>query len=183
MKTIDIHGKPYVTVSERVKYFRGGQYEGWSITTEIISADENHAIIKASVLDQNNEVISTGHAFELKQNTGINKTSHLENCETSAVGRALAFLGIGIDGGIASLDEIISARQTEYIQKLLYLASISDEDREKIEQNLTTMTTADAEQVIRFLQSNQLDPIESGANYKMRDIHKKLDKVMKDPKK
>ena len=183
MKTIEIHGRPYVTVSERVKYFRGGKYDNWSITTEIIQADENIAIVKAIISDLDGRVISTGHAFETKQNTGINKTSHLENCETSAVGRALAFMGIGIDGGIASLDEIISARQTEYIQKLLDLAAISEEDREKIEQNLTTMTTGDAEQVIRFLQSNQLDPIESGANYKQGDIHKRLDKIMSDPKK
>ena len=184
METIKIHGRDYVTVSERVKFFRSrDEYRGWSIITECIRGTMEDALFICRVTDQENEVMSTGHAYEVAGTSNINKTSHVENCETSAVGRALAFLGIGIDGGIASLDEILSARQMEYITKLLDLASISDADREKIEKNLTTMTTNDAEQVIRFLQSNQLDPIESGTNYSQRDIQKRLDDIEKDPKK
>jgi len=182
METIKIHGKDYVTVSERVKFFREN-FQGWTIKTKIVRYLKDECVFRAMILDQEGEVMSTGHAHEVKTEKGINSNSYLENCETSAVGRALAFLGIGIDGGIASLDEIISARQTEYIVKLLDLASISEEDREKVEKNLTTMTTKDAESVIKFLQANQLDPIESGASYSQKDINKRLDKIDKDPKK
>ena len=49
------------------------------------------------------------HAYEKEGSTFINKTSYIENCETSAVGRALGFLGIGIDGSVASADEVKTA--------------------------------------------------------------------------
>ena len=184
METIKIHGKDYVTVSERVKWFRlNKEFAAWSIVTELINFEADIVIMKASILDQEGGVISTGHAYEKITDKGINQTSHLENAETSAVGRSLAFLGLGIDGGIASIDEILSARQYEYIEKLMMQSSISQEDRDRLEMKLTTMTTKDAEDVIKYLQSHQLDPIESGMNYKQGDIQKKLDKIDKDPKK
>jgi hypothetical protein len=181
METIKIHGKEYVTVSERVKHFNK-HYKG-SIQTYIVEISDNHCVMEARIVDGDDVVIRTGHAREERSEKGINSSSFVENCETSAVGRALGFLGIGIDGGIASLDEILSARQYEYITKLLDLASITDQDREKIESNLKTMTTGDAEQVIRFLQIHLLDPIESGAGYSQKDINKRLDDIDSDPKK
>lgn len=182
MKTIDIHGKKYVTVNERVKYFRE-QFEGFSIVTEVIIANDKLAIVKCSITDPESQVISTGHAYETVTNKGINATSHLENCETSAVGRALGFMGIGIDGGIASLDEILSASTSQYIQKLLLSSSVSDEDREKIEDNLLTMTAEDAQRVIKFLNAHQLDPITQGRGYSQADISNKLDDIDKDERK
>ena len=181
MQTIDIHGKKYVTVSERVKHFNK-HYKG-RICTDIVEISDNNCVMVCRLLDENGDVMRTGHAREERTDKGINSSSFVENCETSAVGRALGFLGIGIDGGIASLDEILSARQHEYITKLLDLASISEEDREKIEKNLASMTTGDAEQVIKFLQSHQLDPIQSGAGYNQKDINRKLDSIESDPKK
>ena len=47
--------------------------------------------------------------MRVKSSSNINKTSYVENCETSAVGRALAILGIGIDTSIASANEVEDA--------------------------------------------------------------------------
>jgi len=110
MKTIDIKGKPYVTVNERLKYFRGeNAYKGWQLVTSIVNADADMCLIKAEVIDDDGRVVSTGHAYEESANGFINKTSHVENCETSAVGRALGNLGIGIDDSVASFEEVANA--------------------------------------------------------------------------
>jgi len=109
-KTTNIRGKQYVEVNERIKFFRQEeQYNGWSITTNIEHINDNEVVMCTSILDTNGNVISTGHAHEVKGSTNINKTSHIENCETSAVGRALAMLGIGIDTSIASANEVETA--------------------------------------------------------------------------
>uniref|UniRef100_A0A6M3J1F2 Uncharacterized protein n=1 Tax=viral metagenome TaxID=1070528 RepID=A0A6M3J1F2_9ZZZZ len=110
MKTINIKGKEYVPVAERIKYFRAAEeYKNWRIITEIISMDEKRVVMKASVLNQDGIVISTGHAYEDYGSTFINKTSYLEVCETSASGRALGLLGIGIDESIAAAEEVVNA--------------------------------------------------------------------------
>ena len=107
-KTVNIKGKEYVEVNERVKYFRQN-YKGWSIETELISNSNGVCDFKAIIKDENGVVKSTGHAYEKESSSFINKTSYIENCETSAVGRALGFLGIGIDTSIASGDEVTNA--------------------------------------------------------------------------
>ena len=110
MKTIDIKGKPYVTVNERLKYFRDEDaFRGWQLITTVINADSDMCLMKAEIIDDDGRVVSTGHAFEESANGFINKTSHVENCETSAVGRALGNLGIGIDDSVASFEEVANA--------------------------------------------------------------------------
>ena len=87
MKTIDIKGTPYVTVNSRLTYFREN-YKDYRLISEITNMDDKSCTIKASVLNEKGEVIATGYAHE-KDGVGfINKTSHVENCETSAWGRA-----------------------------------------------------------------------------------------------
>lgn len=108
LKTINIHGKNYVEVNERIKYFREN-YKGWSLTSELIDLTENRCVIKASVTDEKDKVIATGIAYEVMGSSYINKTSFIENCETSAWGRALGNLGIGIDTSIASAFEVNNA--------------------------------------------------------------------------
>lgn len=115
LPTIDIKGKQYVTVDARVEAFWKFCPTG-SIVTEIISDDGNRCVIKATVDDGEGHKV-TGHAFEVQSASYINKTSYLENCETSAVGRALGFLGIGSNGSIASADEVSAAIQQQEAQK------------------------------------------------------------------
>ena len=109
-KTTNIKGKEYVEVNERIKYFRlAEQYKGWCLCSEVIHLDENSCVIKATICDENGVQKATGFAQEDKSSSYINKTSYVENCETSAWGRALANLGIGIDTSIASSNEVSMA--------------------------------------------------------------------------
>jgi hypothetical protein len=108
LKTINIHGKNYVEVNERIKYFREN-YKGWSLISELIDLTENRCVIKASITNEKDKVIATGIAYEVMGSSYINKTSFIENCETSAWGRALGNLGIGIDTSIASAFEVNNA--------------------------------------------------------------------------
>lgn len=109
LKTINIHGKQYVEVSERVRYIREA-HPDFRIVTELISMDGDSCLFKASLLNQDDEVLATGHAYEEKSSSRINKTSHVENCETSAVGRCLAMYGVGIENSIASANEVLNAK-------------------------------------------------------------------------
>jgi len=109
-KTTNIKGKAYVEVNERIKYFReSGNYNGWSLSSEVVHLDENSCVIRAEIRDENWVLRATGFAQEDKSSSFINKTSYVENCETSAWGRALANLGIGIDTSIASSNEVSMA--------------------------------------------------------------------------
>ena len=109
-KTVNIRGKKYVEVKERVKYFRQEKtFEGWTIATEFPLLHDDQCMCKAVVADTAGRVIATGHAHEVQANGNINKTSYIENCETSAIGRALAVMGIGVDDSMASAGEVSDA--------------------------------------------------------------------------
>ena len=100
IKKTDIKGKKYAEVSERILAFRKLNPNG-RIITEIIDKTENDVTIKATIYDENENELATGYASEVKKGL-VNSISMLENCETSAIGRALGFCGFGIDNGIAS---------------------------------------------------------------------------------
>lgn len=111
-KAVDIKGKQYVLVADRVLYFNEIYTDG-SIRTKILSDfDSDRIIVKATVcpnMSSEKPRIFVGHAQEVVGDGYINKTSALENAETSAVGRALAMMGIGVIESIASVDEIHKA--------------------------------------------------------------------------
>ena len=115
--TTDIKGKEYVQVNERVKAFRKLYPTGY-ILTEMISHDNGMCVMKATVgfyvyQEDGSRIrhdLAYGEAYEKEGNGYINKTSYIENCETSAVGRALGFAGIGIDVSIASSEEVENAQ-------------------------------------------------------------------------
>ena len=109
-KTTNIRGKQYVEVNERIKFFRQeDEYKNWTISTEFTAMDSEMCVCKCIIADPNQRVIATGHAHEERSASHINKTSYVENCETSAIGRALAMMGIGIDTSIASANEVTDA--------------------------------------------------------------------------
>jgi len=108
LKTISIMGKPYVTVNSRLKYFRE-EFIGYKLLSEVLSNENGKCLIKATILDDKNIAVATGHGFEDESKGNINKTSYVENCETSAWGRALGNLGIGIDNEVRSYEEMTNA--------------------------------------------------------------------------
>ena len=116
MKTIDIKGKDYVPVTERLIYFKKHN-PNWIIITEIIKLDQQFVLMKASVIDSEGITRTTAHAYEKENSSFINKTSYIENCETSAVGRALGIMGIGIDTSLASADEVANAVENQKKQR------------------------------------------------------------------
>lgn len=110
-KAVKIQGRDYILVSDRVLFFNEN-YPNGSIVTELLSRPEETTIVmKATVWPDvtKSTRFFTGHAQEIVGEGYINKTSALENAETSAVGRALGFMGIGVIESIASADEIVKA--------------------------------------------------------------------------
>jgi hypothetical protein len=113
IETINIKGKQYATVDSRVQFFRE-QFPTWSIETDypVLDLENNVCVCRAVVKDENGKVMADGYAHEWKDKPGsmVNKTSYIENAQTSAVGRALGFIGIGINGmGIATAEEVKTA--------------------------------------------------------------------------
>lgn len=113
IKTTDIKGKEYAEVNQRIKVFRMLYPEGF-IRTQLISNENGICVMKAEV-GISNYVMASGTAYEKEDSSFINKTSYIENCETSAVGRALGMLGIGIDTSIASYEEVSNAINNQTI--------------------------------------------------------------------
>ena len=110
LKTINIRGNEYVTVSERVRYFNE-HYKSGSLFTKIIDRSDGVILMKAIVIPdiEKPKRVFTAYAQEVKGKGMVNSTSYIENCETSAIGRALGFMGIGVESSIASADEVSNA--------------------------------------------------------------------------
>lgn len=108
IKPVDIKGKDYAQVNDRIKAFRELCPNG-TITTDIIELANGVVTMKATVYDEEGKILGTGLAQEKESSSYINKTSYIENCETSAVGRALGFAGIGVDGSMCSAEELVNA--------------------------------------------------------------------------
>ena len=105
--TTSIKGKDYAEVNQRIKAFRM-VYPTGSIETDLLSNENGICIFKATVWN-GNTILGEGTAYEKEGSSFINKTSYIENCETSAVGRALGMAGFGIDVSIASAEEVQNA--------------------------------------------------------------------------
>ena len=118
-QTISIHGKSYATVALRIAIARRVLGTALDIVTKIVSIDKETVVMQSDIYVDGQHV-STGHSEEKRNSSKINQTSALENCETSATGRALAFLGF-ISDGIASAEEVSTAimQQDKKIQTAL----------------------------------------------------------------
>lgn len=116
IQTTPIKGNDYAAVAQRVKAFRMVYPDGFILTHEV--CDENGVVkYKCEVgyyaEDGAKIVLATGSARESQNASYINKTSYIENCETSAVGRALGFAGFGIETSICSADELAGALEKQ----------------------------------------------------------------------
>ena len=125
---VKIHGKEYKTVALRVNEFRE-EHQSFGIDTDVVCNAEL-VVIKATITNPEGRVIATGYAEEMRGSTQINKTSALENCETSAIGRALACFGFAGEE-YASANEVTGAIHQQEVDKakqelIDYNASLRD---------------------------------------------------------
>lgn len=174
LPTVNIKGKKYVTVNDRLKYFREN-HAGFSLETEVIEVTDEHALMRAVIRDDKQNLVATGVAREVRTDSSsfVNKTSYVENCETSAWGRALANFGIGIDETVASADEVVNAINTNdhskkpvgkpaYIEEIKQLCSDLDIDPQTVYQSMTAglePNQAQATQVIATLKKKLSDKL------------------------
>lgn len=107
INTTPIKGKEYAEVNQRIKAFRMLYPEGF-ITTDLKYLDNGMCVIHARC-GVGEQTLGEGTAYEMESSSFINKTSYIENCETSAVGRALGMAGFGIDTSVCSADELSNA--------------------------------------------------------------------------
>jgi hypothetical protein len=158
-KTTKIKGKEYVDVNQRLLFFRSDQaYAGWSIESELIDLQPDHCCIKAIIRDPDGRIRATGHAQEDRTSTVINKTSYVENCETSAFGRCLAALGIGIETSIASANEVELAMAQQ--------ANLDDlTDRLDLQTNYPNYITVDSVLKSQFEKLVQMLPMSEQSKY------------------
>lgn len=135
MPKIPVKGKNYAMVPARVQAFRMMCPDGY-IGTEIVDMHDGVVTMQATVKDETGKVLATGLAQEKETSNYINKTSYIENCETSAVGRALGMLGLGSDEQMASAEELCNAITQQTDKKL---KSQIDEDAKFTAQAIATI--------------------------------------------
>lgn len=160
IKTTDIKGKDYAEVNQRIKAFRMVYPEG-TIETEMLSNENGLCIFRAMVKNVD-LVLGTGTAYEKESSSFINKTSYIENCETSAVGRALGMAGFGIDTSGASYEEVSNAVLNQDVRKA---------SPKQIEILARTYT---GDKLIKLLSVNGLEKLEDMPMAKASEIIEKL---------
>ena len=163
MNKIQIHGKDYVMVKDRIIFFNDNCPNG-SIITES-KATDNSFIFKSKITPdvENPSRYFTGHAEEIIGSSQINKTSALENCETSAWGRALANLGIGLDTSVASYEEVANA-----VKQQATPASKPKLDEDKFNNMLKAIEAGKADAVKAKMPSYDIE------DYQMKILKSKL---------
>ncbi len=162
IKTTAIKGKDYAEVNQRIKAFRMVYPEG-CIMTEMKSNENGVCIFEASIYTgTDNILIATGHAYEKEGSSFINETSYIENCETSAVGRALGMAGFGIDTSVASYEEVGNAMANQNVRKA------SPKQIEVLKRAYV------GENMVKLLESNGLKAIEEMPMEKASELIGKL---------
>ncbi len=144
LKTTDIKGKAYTEVNQRILGFRQ-LYPNGTIETEMLSNENGVCVMKATVKDDAGKILSIGHAFESQNSSYINKTSFVENCETSAIGRALGVLGIGAETSIASKEEMEKVEDADMYKHNIFKVKerVQILYTQKMKEGLTTKEIAD----------------------------------------
>lgn len=178
-KSVDIKGKAYTEVNQRIKAFRMLHPNG-RIETNIEKLDDKICLFKASIYDKDGHLLGTGTAYEVQGSTFINKTSYIENAETSAVGRALGMCGFGIDASLASADEVINAinnqnpnKQADIDYRQIYINTCQKNGIDPVQyakQHNITKQTTDEEYQKAIQAINKQQAINKNKTVQMSDI-------------
>jgi len=147
--------KDYAEVNQRVKAFRM-VYPHGRISTEMLSNENGVCVFKATVYC-GEQILAEGTAYEKESSSFINKTSYIENCETSAVGRALGFAGFGIDTSIASAEEVQNALKN---QEPPAAPAVVDERKATEKQIEILSKTYKGANLEKLLKANELEKLE-----------------------
>jgi hypothetical protein len=190
MKTVKIKGKDYVPVNERILYLKNN-FE-YSIATEYWYYPERLMwVVKATLTIDTLSYTGLAQEIESSNYKEVNHTSALENAETSAVGRACAMAGIGIETGIASADEVnkalnrivepvdeIGEEARMYLTTLLEQTTYDEVGKERLAMRIESLKTkAEYDKALLNLEMNKIqdkDRIAMGMPYNQSDITKHL---------
>lgn len=153
IKTTDIKGKDYAEVNQRIKAYRM-VYPNGTIRTKLAKLENGICVFMAEVTNNEGDVIATGTAYEKENSTYINKTSYIENCETSAVGRALGMAGFGIDTSVASAEEVANAIKNQDEDKKVIMAT---EKQKELIRNM--FTTDEIKNILTELKKSKLSEL------------------------
>lgn len=172
IQTTDIKGKAYSEVPQRIKAFRMVYPTGF-IISDMISNENGVCIFKTSVgyyaEDESMIVLGTGMAYEKEGSTFINKTSYIENCETSSVGRALGMAGFGIDVSVASAEEVQNAIANQEPQ---------NEERKATPKQIEFLSKVyTGENLEKLLSANNIKSLEEMSMTKASDLIGKIKKT------
>lgn len=172
IQTIDIQGKQYAEVAQRIKAFRMCFPEGL-IKTEMVSLENGVVIFRAEVYTQDGGLLlSTGTAYEKENSTFINKTSFIENGESSAIGRALGIAGFGVDVALSSADEKANAIANEEHPKA---PKKPDPEADNKKAEATPKATPEQIKIIREAYGNQCEKmLEVYKLEKLEDMNAKI---------
>ena len=176
----DIKGKSYADVSQRIKAFRRVYPDG-CIKTEMVSNENGVCIFRAYVYSKGYSTLNgdefvllgTGTAYEKEGSSFINKTSYIENAETSAVGRALGMAGFGLDTEIASVEEVSNAINNQPAENA---------EEKKPEQKATPkqieflLSKYEGENLKKLLKTNNLEKLEDMPMIKASELINKIKK-------
>jgi len=161
----------YATVSSRIKAFRMCYPDGF-IKTSVEPQDESSVIARAEVgyyaEDGSERLLGAGTALESKDSSYINKTSHVENAETSAVGRALGMAGFGIDTDVASAEEVLNAQLNGSASDLIDATTV---------RALEARCKADGVDIAQLCALYKVKSLAELTNRKHANIHEHWDKI------
>lgn len=185
IKTTDIKGKDYAEVNQRIKAFRMIYPQG-TIKTILVSDNGGVCIFRAEVYEYEkcneagnyeSKLLGTGMAYEKENSTFINKTSYIENCETSAVGRALGMCGFGIDTSVTSAEEVQNAIAN---QKKEEKATVSKDTKITPTQINEISKIYAGENLEKLLKANGLEKLQDMSMIKASEIIKKVNEKRKE---
>ncbi len=158
--------KKYAEVNQRIKAFRM-VYPTGTIQTTMIDDVDGICTFKADIYD-GDKLLATGTARENSKSSFINQTNYIENCETSAVGRALGMCGFGVDASLASADEVKNAMERQNKiengpmneEQAYIIASLTPDQKETLrkfyKKDVMNLTSAEAEISINSLKAKGL---------------------------